>query len=1257
MQQFKCRFKPFQVILVSIPILALALTAVSIPCHADQYSATLLGSTFASLTWGMDGLVPVYYCLASAGINNTSFTTDYHGNIEFKVTYTADHDKINDTAAGDYDARFRWYVDDVLQESKSIHCTYDCLRTGTILHTMHSPGGTTQYSVRLEADNWNYTKSCDNSQTKTLDIIRPICDTSLYVDPIGIQDQSVTVVPISGRVQDLTTYGCGANVNDPTSVRIKVTGPDGDPVDSSAPDVDVVNGYFSWEAELINVDKASSYGEYNIEVKYTPNSPDHPLNESSDTESFDRLYKVDVPSPPAGVCKMQPVLGGARFAVGDFTTGEIYFYGPLELNPESAISAGPYLGSSIVGLEDVPNFLLRDDEPLLAIAQMNSYELLFMNLEGYPVLTYPSPVGTPWGLAYDPSRQSLWIASTSDSRVYQMRLEDGYPLGFLELPGWFLMGLEYDDIDGWLYASAVEMSSGDGWVIRIDLNSGDVFPLTPLGPDWCSITLHEDGIYVGNLSTNEFTLLGQTTGSPGIPSLVEASSGPETPNAIEVAWQDPDQGPPWTRVRIYRDGALLDTVDPGVEVYRDSGLGEHSYHEYYVTAYRNEGENGESSPSDTVGTYAGTRPPITIHVPADHPSIQSAVQAAMDEDTILVEPGTYAGPIDFWGRDVCIMSAAGPSETIIDGGGLTFSLVVCDSTEGANAVLSGFTLTGCNLHHGRGVVKCGPDASPMIEYNIITGNTVWFSGAGIMCEGGGVGTPIIANNTIVHNSMRPDTLGVFVGGGIYCSDASPIITRNIIGFSDSGGYGIYCDGAGAAPLLSCNDLWENPHGSYHGCVSGDDDFEEDPLFCDSVGADFSLCADSPCIDGYECGLIGALGEGCGECGVSTHYADHDVGNCTLTVTDQGILGFMDNSQAHGTGFVYPTGGDNHLYLGSLWVGESEAYVANRDYGPEPIKEWIVSSDPDGRIWEEDPGDSDQDIHAYYTDSGAAEPRGLFVHQESWAYADPTAAREFIIINYTIRNDSATALESLLVGCFLDTDIGDLYNDDVGGTDQERRLAYATDASGIHVGVRLLHDESGQEPTVGNLTLISNSMCGDVYIHDDTKYRLLSAAGPEYTLPETTVPADYRILASAGPINLGAGEDTLLAFAILGGESLHDLQGTADVAQVVFARGTANAPESVGIRGVTRLLRPSPNPFCQDTQIRFELARPSSVNLAVYDVNGRLVRTLEEGQHAAAVHTRSWNGRDNDGRRVPGGIFFVRLEAGGKCESRPLVYLK
>jgi len=83
----------------------------------------------------------------------------------------------------------------------------------------------------------------------------------------------------------------------------------------------------------------------------------------------------------------------------------------------------------------------------------------------------------------------------------------------------------------------------------------------------------------------------------------------------------------------------------------------------------------------------------------------------------------------------------------------------------------------------------------------------------------------------------------------------------------------------------------------------------------------------------------------------------------------------------------------------------------------------------------------------------------------------------------------------------------------------------------------------------------------------------------------------------------------------------------------------------------------PNPFAAETRIEFGLPSPSRATLRVYDVAGRLVKTLAEGSFPAGVRLLIWNGKDDAGRTVRSGIYFLRLEAAGVTRTGRLLRLR
>ncbi|NNE43880.1 MAG: hypothetical protein HKN12_06710 [Gemmatimonadetes bacterium] len=101
--------------------------------------------------------------------------------------------------------------------------------------------------------------------------------------------------------------------------------------------------------------------------------------------------------------------------------------------------------------------------------------------------------------------------------------------------------------------------------------------------------------------------------------------------------------------------------------------------------------------------------------------------------------------------------------------------------------------------------------------------------------------------------------------------------------------------------------------------------------------------------------------------------------------------------------------------------------------------------------------------------------------------------------------------------------------------------------------------------------------------------------------------------------------------------------------------TVSAPESSGSRSAASgLLPPLPNPFRASTQIRFRVPRESAVRLTVHDPAGRRVATLIDGRRSAGEHGALWDGRDDAGRAVASGIYFLRLASPEARETRKVV---
>ncbi len=82
----------------------------------------------------------------------------------------------------------------------------------------------------------------------------------------------------------------------------------------------------------------------------------------------------------------------------------------------------------------------------------------------------------------------------------------------------------------------------------------------------------------------------------------------------------------------------------------------------------------------------------------------------------------------------------------------------------------------------------------------------------------------------------------------------------------------------------------------------------------------------------------------------------------------------------------------------------------------------------------------------------------------------------------------------------------------------------------------------------------------------------------------------------------------------------------------------------------------PNPAREKTMIRFTVPNNTNISLNIYDISGRLVRTLANGIPGASSSFVVWNGKNGEGKEVPGGVYLYTLKAGAYTETRKLLLI-
>jgi len=356
------------------------------------------------------------------------------------------------------------------------------------------------------------------------------------------------------------------------------------------------------------------------------------------------------------------------------------------------------------------------------------------------------------------------------------------------------------------------------------------------------------------------------------------------------------------------------------------------------------GENGANMGAFGVGCGIVNQ---VLNVPADYATIQGAIDASIDGDTVLIHPGIYEGAY-LYNKNINLFSLYSTtgdtgyiSNTIIDGDDDGCPLMIYGNIDESTHI-SGFTIqngTGCVYGQGGGLYIEG---SPVVDNMVIKDNNALLNGGGICVNlnssptfrdlivknntgelGAGIyvtGSTIDMQNCIIsNNSANSNGGGVFIahapsgtilanvtitgntaaesGGGIYCEDSSPSLVNSIVWNNLPEQIEIYSDTA----IVTFSDI--------QGGWEGTGNIDADPLFCNPDSGDYALSDNSPCFGtGYYGVNMGALGVGCG--------------TSNLPPTDFSILEPSNNTQI--------TIDESNMNTGSITFSWGESSDANGD---------------------------------------------------------------------------------------------------------------------------------------------------------------------------------------------------------------------------------------------------------------------------------------------------------------------------------------
>lgn len=380
--------------------------------------------------------------------------------------------------------------------------------------------------------------------------------------------------------------------------------------------------------------------------------------------------------------------------------------------------------------------------------------------------------------------------------------------------------------------------------------------------------------------------------------------------------------------------------------------------------------------------------------------------------------------------------------------------------------------------------------------------------------------------------------------------------------------------------------------------------------------------------------------------VNVDYINIAIGDVATTITSKGLIGYNMDQQQQGLGFTY-MGGVSHLYEASLMVGTSSSKVSDRARSTTATPDAdFISAINVHRVLPS--VISEFDVEGEFTDNAASAPLPVHVAHSAYAWSIP-GHRKYVIVNYEITNTGTTPLSNLHAGIFADWDILN-YSNNKAAFDNVNMLGYcwSTDSS-LYMGTKLLTPGPVVHYAIDNVS----GGGGGVNLFDgyDTAEKFTTLSTNRATAGNTlTAGNDVCNVVSSGPFSLNAGDSVVVAFALIAGDSLLDLQNSAINAQLMYD----SVP--VGLDPVassnTTLLQNYPNPATGATVIEVGMAQAEEAELSIYNAMGQQVASvykgnLQQGRHQFHVDLSGYTS----------GMYYCTLRTGSAVSTKKMIVTK
>ncbi len=379
--------------------------------------------------------------------------------------------------------------------------------------------------------------------------------------------------------------------------------------------------------------------------------------------------------------------------------------------------------------------------------------------------------------------------------------------------------------------------------------------------------------------------------------------------------------------------------------------------------------------------------------------------------------------------------------------------------------------------------------------------------------------------------------------------------------------------------------------------------------------------------------------------VNLNYLNIDTNRIATTLGSEGMIGYNDANSLQGLGFRF-NHGETMLYMGGFIAGKSASQVSDAIYSA------TMGFDHDFHSLQNihkinNPTLADYEAYGEFNDASAgANAINLLIKQHAFAWT--TAPNDkFVIVQYTLINKDVSDINNLYAGLYMDWDNWNPSKNRIS-FDAVNKLGYCFSIDGgDYTGISFL--SSGGYFHYG---FDNDGANGSININDGfsdlEKYTTLKTARNDAGMAATG--NNVSQLMSSGPYNLLPNDSVVLAFALIGGDNLSDLQNSASAALHSFYQ-TGIAENSNDTDPKVVLFQNQPNPFGQSTQISFYLSKDLNVELSFTDICGNTKTTVYSGNLSSGMHTFTI------ADKLSPGIYIYSLSCEQGCYKKKMCVVK